>query len=160
MKHLFLALVIALLSTPAATTAWSQQTTPPTWSQQTTQTEQNIKNFIVNTMGNCNVNVQFNGSTFHLQDNNWDVLIPVHRLYQAEVINHYSSLQFQCKQAEGACISDDDNNWDSSSNNYSAVSTDACQSNYDNTNVVLEQAFNHLIRIYDARRFISNYDNN
>ena len=154
MKHLFFALSIALLSSSAATTAWSQQTNPPAWIQQTTQTEQAIKGFIVNTMNhNCDVrDVQFDGSTFHLQDDNWDVLIPVHRLYQAEVINHYSSLQFQCRQAEDACISDNDN-WDS--NNYSEVITNACLSNHDNTNVVLEQAFNHLIGIYDTRRFVS-----
>ena len=155
MKHLFFALSIALLSSSAATTAWSQQTNPPAWIQQTTPTEQVIKGFIVGTMNhNCNVNnVDFDGSTFHLHDNRQDVLIPVHRLYQAEVINHYSSLQFQCKQAEGACISDNDYN----SRNYSEVITNACR---DDTNVVLEQAFNHLIGIYDTRRFINDTVNN
>ena len=158
MKHLILALVIALLSTPAATTAWSQQTTPPAWSQQPTEpTEQAIKDFIVNTMGNCDVdNVQFNGSTFHLQDDDWKVLIPVHRLYKAEAM--YENLTFMCRRTEDAsnndCISDEDN-WNS--NNYSEVRTNACQPRH---NVVLEQAFKHLIRIYDAKRFISNYDNN
>ena len=166
MKHLILALVIALLSTPAATTAWSQQT------EQAGPTEQETKDFIVETMGKCNGTneVKFEGSNLHLSSmgRTSDIagtpkikihlIVPVQKLksvtkFSADAtvlldlqIKPFHNLEFTCKATESACIQyfRDDRTVKSG-----GATTEAC---FDPTNKVLAKAFNHLIKIYDAER--------
>ena len=141
MKHLFFALVIALLSASAATTAWSQQTEP---------TEQETKDSIVNIMNFCGDlrEVEFDEATLHLRIyDTGEITLPVHKLDEALAIDHDESLKFICKETEGRCILSHGYN-ESSPEEYSEMSTNACP---DDINVVLSGAFNHLIGIYDAR---------
>ena len=161
MKHLILALVIALLSTPAATTAWSQQT------EQAGPTEQETKGFIVDTMSKCGpVNeVKFEGSNLHLSTyaeglmigthtgRSMDItvsfngIVPVQNLKGVYTIVYNSEgeitsvpntrLGFHCKATESGCLGNNRNEFI------------ACSGE---TNRVLKKAFNHLIGIYDAER--------
>ena len=160
MKHLILAVAIALLSTSAATTAWSQETTP---------TEQETKDFIVETMGKCEyVNeVKFEGSNLHLSTfaegymanpktgkvlpfkQSFNGIVPVQKLkevyaYQPSSANFHvkpnAELKFRCRATEDACL-DRKNRRDSES------IINACTHE---TNEVVAKAFNHLIGIYKA----------
>ena len=165
MKHLFFALAIALLTSSVAATAWSQQTEP---------TEQETKDFIVDTMSKCGdvKEVKFEGSTLHLStleddnlligadsirsDNHYTV--PVQKLKSVEAFHHsfnsvssilvIKNLIFHCKGADGDCTLIDyvGNN---DLKRMSSGITSACPKA---TQVVLAKAFNHLIGIYDAKR--------
>ena len=152
MKHLFFALVIALLSTPAATTAWSQQT------EQTGPTEQETKGFIVETMGKCKdtTEVKFEGSNLHLSLSNKfghnryrRIIAPLQKLetVSAALGHGGERLVFLCKGIEGDCILGESN--DGGKVRDSTAHMRACSHE---THEVLAKAFNHLIGIYDAKR--------
>ena len=161
MKHLILAVAIALLSTPAATTAWSQQTTP---------TEQETKDFIAKTMKRCEhlKGAQFRGENLHLinTDSTWNLHVPVHELDIVGSGTHISRsdklgsnftqhmhlgsnieyLKFTCKGLEGACVKQTTDKGTKEYGKYFLLGT--CP---EATNSALEKAFNHLIGIYKAR---------
>ena len=159
MKHLILAVAIALLSTPAATTAWSQQ-----------PTEQETKDFIVETMGKCEyvTEVKFEGSNLHLSDNDrefnsfynefgdlyYSYIVPVQKLKVAEAYNDYGivSLSLTCRGAEGACSLRSNDEGPIKKGSLSKTDLAIIKACSHQTNEVLAKAFNHLIGIYDAER--------
>ena len=161
MKRLILAVAIALLST-AATTAWSHQT------EQTGPTEQETKDFIVETLGNCKYvkAAEFEGSNLHLNAYveqlygnltdgssitftlSFNGIVPAQNLKEVSAVlikedNWYirpdTELKFKCKATNDGCMG----------NGGSEKEIATCSHE---THEVLAKAFNHLIGIYDAER--------